>query len=162
MKTAKHKIIRCHRCNRRIRRIVEPGRGEWNAFYRLGTLTAYLCPDCQTPEENAEAVIKDATGETSGSSDGVMTNHSWVANAEIITQALSMHTEHVWRDWLMEIASGDEEVSLDLPGLTDRAWDTLPDPWRSMAASPDAVAQAKAYIFEHLNWLFAQASGRQT
>ncbi len=33
----------------------------WNAVWDKGYLTGFLCPDCQTPEENAEAEINAAT-----------------------------------------------------------------------------------------------------
>jgi hypothetical protein len=35
------------------------GSGEWNATLRQGVVVGYLCPDCQTPEENAEAAIHE-------------------------------------------------------------------------------------------------------
>lgn len=49
-------MIRCTRCARRLRNA-----DGWNAIFRMGVLTGYLCPSCQTPEENAEAEINDAT-----------------------------------------------------------------------------------------------------
>ncbi|GMA33525.1 hypothetical protein [Litorihabitans aurantiacus] len=50
------KVEKCMRCRRRYR-----GHGEWNLQYDLGREVGVLCPDCQTPEENAEAVINEAT-----------------------------------------------------------------------------------------------------
>ncbi|MGN8245278.1 hypothetical protein ACTHAM_002397 [Cellulomonas soli] len=47
---------RCQRCKRKYR-----GRGEWNAVFAKGVVVAFLCPTCQAPEENAEAVINEAT-----------------------------------------------------------------------------------------------------
>ncbi|MEU5836428.1 hypothetical protein ABZ820_22540 [Streptomyces diacarni] len=32
----------------------------WNTVFANGRATGYLCPDCQTPEENAEAEVKEA------------------------------------------------------------------------------------------------------
>ena len=49
-------VIKCDRCGRRYR-----GHGEWNIVLSQGIATGFLCPDCQTPEENAEAVINEAT-----------------------------------------------------------------------------------------------------
>jgi len=53
------KVARCSRCGRR------PGnpadRSGWNTVWRNGVVTGFLCPDCQTPEENTEAVINEAT-----------------------------------------------------------------------------------------------------
>ncbi|WP_199700477.1 hypothetical protein [Galactobacter valiniphilus] len=46
----------CMRCRRKYR-----GRGEWNLVFAKGYVTGALCPSCQTPEENAEAVINEAT-----------------------------------------------------------------------------------------------------
>ncbi|WP_336879883.1 hypothetical protein [Rhodococcus globerulus] len=51
-----HKAARCRRCNRRYR-----GKGEWNCVASRGVIVGYLCPRCQTPEENAEAEINFAT-----------------------------------------------------------------------------------------------------
>ena len=33
----------------------------WNVTTSMGVITGYLCPTCQTPEENAEAEINEAT-----------------------------------------------------------------------------------------------------
>lgn len=46
----------CGRCGRRYR-----GRGDWNATMREGVIVGLLCPRCQSPEENAEAEINEAT-----------------------------------------------------------------------------------------------------
>jgi hypothetical protein len=50
------KTIRCSRCGRRWR-----GQDDWNATLEGGHVVGVLCPDCQTPEENAEAEINQAT-----------------------------------------------------------------------------------------------------
>ena len=49
---------RCTRCGRQGR-----DRGEWNVVLRAGVAIGVLCPSCQTPEENAEAVINEVTTE---------------------------------------------------------------------------------------------------
>jgi hypothetical protein len=49
-------IIRCGRCKRRLRNPYG-----WNVIGDKGSIIGYLCPNCQTPEENAEAEIKEAT-----------------------------------------------------------------------------------------------------
>lgn len=36
-------------------------RGDWNYEFKSGSLIAVICPRCQTPEENAEAEINEAT-----------------------------------------------------------------------------------------------------
>ncbi|WHP18814.1 hypothetical protein [Cellulomonas sp. ES6] len=48
----KPRVERCMRCSRRWR-----GADDWNSVWKSGVLTGLLCPDCQTPEENAEAEI---------------------------------------------------------------------------------------------------------
>lgn len=54
-----HRVIRCDRCRRRNRNpSVAAG---WNATLRQGVIVGYLCPGCQTPEENAEAEVNEAT-----------------------------------------------------------------------------------------------------
>ena len=54
-------VIRCDRCGRRYRNPAAFVTDEWNATLRQGVVVGYLCPDCQTPEENAEAAIDEAT-----------------------------------------------------------------------------------------------------
>ncbi len=49
--------VRCQRCQRRA----EGDLQGWNGTVSGGRVVAVLCPDCQTPEENAEAAIKEAT-----------------------------------------------------------------------------------------------------
>jgi len=49
-------VIKCDRCQRRYR-----GQADWNATFKQGKITGYLCPDCQSPDMNAEAVINEAT-----------------------------------------------------------------------------------------------------
>lgn len=44
------------RCQKRYR-----NQPDWNFTARRGYIVGYLCPDCQTPEENAEAEINLAT-----------------------------------------------------------------------------------------------------
>lgn len=49
----------CSRCTRAW----WPGASDedrWNTVHKGGRLTVYLCPQCQTPEENAEAEVKAA------------------------------------------------------------------------------------------------------
>lgn len=50
------KVTKCSRCRKRMRR--DDG---WNVVYSKGFLTGYVCPGCQSPEENAEAEINEAT-----------------------------------------------------------------------------------------------------
>ena len=59
--------IRCDSCKRRLRNPAAPN--AWNATFKAGRIVGYLCPDCQTPAENAEAEINEATlvyGQTAG------------------------------------------------------------------------------------------------
>lgn len=57
MKKGKEHAIRCARCNRRQR----AGSEGWNVAADNGVVVAFICPRCQTPEENAEAIINEAT-----------------------------------------------------------------------------------------------------
>ncbi|WP_165613897.1 hypothetical protein [Mycolicibacterium fortuitum] len=56
---AKPKLRRCSRCGRRARSMsaVE----DWNVTVEIGVVTEVICPDCQTPLENLEAAINEAT-----------------------------------------------------------------------------------------------------
>lgn len=49
--------LKCSRCGKRLRGV---GDG-WNATLSRGVVVGVLCPDCQTPDENAEAEINLAT-----------------------------------------------------------------------------------------------------
>lgn len=46
----------CTRCH-----TTGANRGDWNGIFDGGLLVEVCCPSCQTPEEIAEAVIKEAT-----------------------------------------------------------------------------------------------------
>lgn len=48
--------VRCSRCRKVCRDMTD-----WNAVYSAGCVTGFLCPTCQTAEENAEAVVNEAT-----------------------------------------------------------------------------------------------------
>ena len=50
--------VRCSRCGTRTR---VPKAVGWNATLKQGRIVGYLCPACQTPEENVEAEINLAT-----------------------------------------------------------------------------------------------------
>ncbi|MDP9822790.1 hypothetical protein [Nocardioides massiliensis] len=56
MSTRPKDPTRCSRCSKKYR-----GRGDWNSTYKQGICIGLLCPACQTPEENAEAAINEAT-----------------------------------------------------------------------------------------------------
>lgn len=56
-------VIHCDRCGTWTR----AGKSEgWNTVWRKGYIKGFLCPKCQTPEENAEAEINEATFEIVG------------------------------------------------------------------------------------------------
>lgn len=50
------KTIRCDRCNRRRRNVASPDGQRWNDVWKDGYVVGHLCPDCQTPDENSEAI----------------------------------------------------------------------------------------------------------
>lgn len=50
-------VIRCSRCDRRLRGNADA----WNGEFRAGKLVAVICPSCQSTDENLEAAINDAT-----------------------------------------------------------------------------------------------------
>lgn len=49
----------CDRCGRRARSL--NAMSNWNVVVERGYVTGLLCPACQTPEENVEAAINEAT-----------------------------------------------------------------------------------------------------
>lgn len=50
--------IACSRCRRKVKFKRSTG---WNVAMVQGVVAGFLCPACQTPEENAEAEINEAT-----------------------------------------------------------------------------------------------------
>jgi hypothetical protein len=55
------KIIRCKRCGKRQR-----NNDGWNSEFIAGYLIGYLCPACQTPEEDIEAAVREVVDDYSG------------------------------------------------------------------------------------------------
>lgn len=55
-----HQVARCGRCRRRPT-AEQWTREAWNVTMADGVIIGFLCPDCQTAEENAEAEINEAT-----------------------------------------------------------------------------------------------------
>lgn len=54
------KMARCERCGKRLRSLAAAE--GWNVrVERGGRPVGVICPGCQTPAENAEAVIHEAT-----------------------------------------------------------------------------------------------------
>jgi NAD-dependent SIR2 family protein deacetylase len=51
------RTIRCSQC----RKVCRGTDGGWNLVLEAGEVTGFLCPTCQSPEENAEAEIHAAT-----------------------------------------------------------------------------------------------------
>lgn len=54
--TGQRRTIRCSRCRKVCR-----GTTGWNSTIEAGVVVGFLCPTCQSPEENAEAEIHQAT-----------------------------------------------------------------------------------------------------
>lgn len=67
------KIAQCDRCQRRPRGAKDFS--PWNFTMRNGVITGFVCPDCQTPEENAEAEVKLAMIDYGQRADGRITEH---------------------------------------------------------------------------------------
>ena len=55
------KVVRCDRCRRRCRNTAG-----WNSDLIAGLVVGYLCPRCQTPQEDLEAELNLITGDTVG------------------------------------------------------------------------------------------------
>jgi hypothetical protein len=52
--------VQCSRCKRRASQ-QQASADLWNMTFKQGVCVGHLCPNCQTPEENAEAEINAAT-----------------------------------------------------------------------------------------------------
>ena len=53
------KVIKCDRCRKRCRNM-----DGWNTDFVAGFVVGYVCPDCQTPQEDLEAELKMILGES--------------------------------------------------------------------------------------------------
>lgn len=84
-------VEKCMRCRRRYR-----GGVTWNVVLVNGRQQGILCPDCQTPDENAEAERNLADGTTAGL--------SWAHEARLI--------DHAELTRVNDIAVRDDEVAL--------------------------------------------------
>ena len=73
VRLAKREVLTCDRCGRPNNDVEGE---EWNMVIEGGFVVGLVCPDCQTPQENAEAVINESAlgcgkheqGRTRGSS----------------------------------------------------------------------------------------------
>lgn len=114
----------CLRCGRSP----QEAPGEWNVVYRRGVRVGLLCPEDQTAEENAEAVITEATTD--------YTKHRYVrpGNPEYnraAAEAMAATVEDVWREYLELIVATGEAAELDPFALADRAMERWPGRPRS-------------------------------
>lgn len=53
--------MKCVKCGKKNR-----GRGDWNVEIKNGVAQWIICPSCQSPEQNAEAAINEATTDYTG------------------------------------------------------------------------------------------------
>ncbi len=115
------KVQKCERCQRRYR-----GSGDWNVTTRDGEAIGILCPTCQTPEENVEAVVnqatlvyaRDAAGRTRGKPEDGPTD------VEGLAIDLLRRTE----DAVMRLASlaADTGITMSLDDAVQMVEDGLP------------------------------------
>jgi hypothetical protein len=101
-------LIRCDRCRRRYR-----GQDGWNVVGDLGAIVGYLCPDCQTPYENAEAEIKAATLNYSRDSQGRVVTMMKTAIPELGEDEMQALTKSGRTDLSFELWEASDEDSGD-------------------------------------------------
>ena len=100
-------VIRCGRCNRRYR-----GQDDWNVIGDKGLIVGYLCPDCQTPDENAEAEFNAATLNYSRDSQGRVVARVKTAIPELSDDEMQALTESAGTDLefaVLTATDNDEE-----------------------------------------------------
>ncbi|WP_256842568.1 hypothetical protein [Ornithinimicrobium cryptoxanthini] len=102
----------CVRCGRTY-----DGSGDWNINYRHGVTVGYLCPDDQTPGDNAEAVINEATG--AGTVHEVQPGSP--EHAEAVVQHVYAMTQEVLREFLERVVNSAFGMALDPHALADQA-----------------------------------------
>ncbi len=111
----------CGRCGKRL----TPGNaGGWNADMTHGVVRGFVCPRCQTADENAEAVIRESVGD---SNVGRIVNPGDPDYAGAVAQHMMATAEDVWREWLTKVAAlpEGEWVHLDPYALSDEAMTRL-------------------------------------
>lgn len=138
---------KCMRCGRRMRWEIETDGQEWNVLFVHGFVSGIICPGCQTAAENAEAVINEATGASTG---------GW---SRTDPQAYLEHIEavanDVYREGLTEVASSGGGVAADPHLLADQTMDKLrrtiglptqPDPLKDV---PEGLVQTfRSWLYE--------------
>ena len=97
MKTRKlkaHDLIKCDRCGK----VEFAGTAEkWNAVFGKGIITGFLCPDCQTDEEDLEAQVNEA-----------VIDYSKTVTVSTIPELLDLFRP-LWGEALRIIANGEAE-----------------------------------------------------
>ena len=89
-----HDIVECARCGK----IEFAGNAEgWNTVFDMGVIAGFLCPECQTPEEDLEAQVNEAT-----------IDYSKTKAISTFDDLFAMFRPR-WREALRVIAGGDAE-----------------------------------------------------
>ena len=104
-------VMKCSRCRRRYR-----GSGDWNFTMKAGVAVAVLCPACQTPEENAEAVINESTlvyGVDATKGRPVARAKGEAADFEVLARDLLRRTEEAVRRLAGLVVETGISMSLD-------------------------------------------------
>lgn len=117
------KVVKCSRCGRRQRRLEG-----WNVVFNGGMVEGYLCPGCQTPEEDLEAQVNE-----------VLTDYSKVRTTsdpdEIAGAVVKDMIARVEREWRAicrrSVETGETIIGGDAEdSIVERVTAGLPDHYR--------------------------------
>jgi hypothetical protein len=97
----------CKRC-RRVLTKDAADLTRWNTDYRHGFIEGHVCPDCQTPEENAEAEVNLIT--PGGVARVVQATDE--EYGEAIRQHVVALAGEYWDAWLEQVAALPEDASV--------------------------------------------------
>lgn len=113
----------CARC----RRPMPVEMAGWNVVLKAHVATGYLCPQCQTAQENAEAEINCATGIRPVLHDGRLVGVG-VASLTIdeILEGLIARCEAAFTSFCEEVIQSGEGKALHLGALARQVADDLP------------------------------------
>jgi len=133
--------VRCARCGRRALNLTD-----WNMEMRQGVAIYFLCPRCQTPEENAEAARNESTLDYNRDAFGRVraTPVGMPRDAESLSHDLYDRTEAGF--WEMMHVVVDSGVTLDIRDIAEHVERSLPRGYPRFA--PEAPKSMRDVIIE--------------
>ena len=110
------KVVKCDRCKKRMRNAEN-----WNVVFNQGVVTGYVCPDCQTGLEEAEAKIYEALTDYSSHRTVKPSDPDYM---EAVARHILAVLDQVFIEYMQQVAAG-AAVEFDPYALADLALDRI-------------------------------------